>query len=607
MRAFFKYPTKLFTLMVLCFIGFNVFLLLLSAGIFYSTYSDLAYREIRETKTELLDETSQKLSNYVTGIQDTARFIVTNELIRGYLSTSPTSFYDFYSKSKDIYDEFQKMLSVKTGVYSIELYTDWNYPYLPVQDRFLYTYKDAEEQGWYGRMTRADGFWLASHPYSNGLSEIRMVSYVQRIISNHGQSLGIVKINIPDKMLFSALSKKLLSSHNEDYFVVMDSTGNYITSTLPSDAMLRFGADNAGVGEFFELIKDQPQLPKNGEIDGRNYSLIDSGSNSEYWSLMQFIPKDVFLESGREIRQLTIWLLAALILVSVPIAFWISKRLASPIHGIVESMHALEKGDFNVRMDASSIQEYLYLTTHFNRMVLRLKELIDRLNKEHRDRREAELNLLHAQIKPHFLYNTLDMIHWRALDYNAHEISQMVHQLSRLFRIGLSNDKWYVTVKDELDHARCYIAIQKFRQNFAIAYSEHSEPDLFSCLIPKIVIQPFLENAVIHGFGSRSDQAVIRVTVETEYDNGQQGLKISILDNGVGLPPGFDIDNTGGIGIRNVIDRIQLYCGPSYGVGIDRLESGFTRVSIRLPLIRDEEELNQLTRSLANEYDSIGG
>lgn len=606
MRTLFKYPTRLFTLMVLCFIGFNVILLLLSAGLFYSTYSDLAYREIRETKKELLEETSQKLSNYVSGIQDTARFLVTNELIRGHLADSPVSFYDFYSKSKNIYEEFQKLLSVKIGIHSIELYTDWHGSYLPVQDRFLYRYEDAETQGWLARMDKADGFWIPSHPYDQTSGSAEMVSYVQRIISNRGQSLGIVKINIPDRMLFNTLSKRLLSPSNEDYYVIMDSTGHYISSTLSPDLSIRFGQGIERKEDFARLLGDA-SLPMDGEIEGRKYNLISSDKNTEYWRLMQLIPRDVFLESGREIRQLTFWLLAALIGLSVPIAFWISKRLTSPIHRIVDGMRTLEKGDFNVRLGASSIQEYMVLTTHFNRMVLRLKQLIGRLNKEHRDRREAELRLLHAQIKPHFLYNTLDMIHWRAMDYQAHEISQMVHQLSRLFRIGLSNDKWYVTVKDELDHARCYIAIQKFRQNFDIVYSEQAEPDLFSCLIPKIVLQPFLENAVIHGFGSRADQAVIEVKVEAESGDVLPSLRLSIVDNGVGFPPDFVIENAKGIGIRNVIDRIHLYCGPSYGVEIDRLDSGQTRVSLRLPLIRDEEELNQLTRSLADEYDSLGG
>src|SRR5690606_25528069 len=199
---------------------------------------------------------------------------------------------------------------------------------------------------------------------------------------------------------------------------------------------------------------------------------------SQSWMLYQLISKDVLRQNAEQIGKLVLALLLALILLSIPLAFWVSKRLTAPINGIVEGMRTVEKGDFNVRLQSSSIQEYLYLTTHFNRMIQRLRDLIGRLNQEHRDRREAEMLLLQTQIKPHFLYNTLDLIHWRALDHNAQDISMMVKQLSKLFRIGLSNDKWYVTVRDELAHARCYMAIQQFRQKFDIDYKESTDSDL---------------------------------------------------------------------------------------------------------------------------------
>ncbi|RED61801.1 sensor histidine kinase [Cohnella lupini] len=586
MRKRFKYPTKLFTLMVLCFVGFNSLLLLISGVVYYGTYSEIAYREIRLAKKELLDETSQKLSNYVAGIQDTARFLVTNTMVQQYLSVEPESEYDFVFKSRQLYEEFQKLATVKAGLHSIELYTDWLIGYPTFQDQFMHPIKEAQAEGWLERMDRSDGYWIASHDHSS----IGMISYVHQIIGNRGEILGIVKINIPDKMLFEILDKDGSAENVPDYYVVLDSGGNYIASVLPTGITVPERAD--------EMVN---------AVSGTKYSVIQSDANSQYWMLLQLISKDVFKQSGKEIRTLIVGLLSALILLSIPLAFWVSRRLTSPIYGIVEGMRSIEKGDFNVRMNASSIQEYLYLTTHFNRMVHRLKELIGRLNQEHRDRREAEIQLLHAQIKPHFLYNTLDLIHWRALDYNAHEISLMVQQLSKLFRIGLSNDKWYVTVRDELAHARCYMAIQEYRQNFSTEYAENVESDLFDAIIPKIILQPFLENAVIHGFQNRHDNAVVHVDIEQRDEIGGKQLIVTIADNGCGLPDGFDIQTASGIGIRNVIDRIHLYCGPKYGVHIASGAHGGTQVIMNLPLIRNEEEMEQLTRSLSHEFDSLGG
>src|SRR5690606_34656257 len=151
-------------------------------------------------------------------------------------------------------------------------------------------------------------------------------------------------------------------------------------------------------------------------------------------------------------------------------------------------------------------------------------------------------------------------------------------------------------VRDEIIHARCYMVIQEYRQNFDIAYSEQVQSELHDAIIPKIIVQPFLENAVIHGNWQKGEKAVVTVTFEARGEGGIEQLFVTITDNGCGVPEGFDAASTGGIGIRNVIDRIQLYCGPMYGVQVTPGEQGGTRVVIKLPLIRHEEEMEQLRR-----------
>lgn len=615
MRLLRMKKTKLFTLIALCFFGMNAAFLLASGVLFYSIYTDLAFKEIEAAKSDLLEATSEQLSSYVSGIQDTAIFLVTNEMIREHLAFPPDSFYEFRADTKDIYDQFLKMLSVKPGVHSIELYTDAYRGYTPVHDRFLYPLSKAAEEGWLERFALADGFWLSARAEEDGENEggedaELMVSYVHGIIGETGRMLGVVKINIPARELFRVLSKDFPAVGSDDYYVVMDSRGEYIASTLPPGLSYRFDGA-AGIEErehFAAAYREAPTaLLKGGDISGRVYNAVFASSGRQDWKLVQLIAKDVFLKNREQIQWLSFALLTALLLLSIPIVLWISKRLTSPIRDIVEGMHAVEKGDFTVRLNGSPVHEVQYLTTHFNRMVGRLGELVWQLNKEHVDRREAELNLLQAQIKPHFLYNTLDLIHWRALDHRAEDISQMVHQLSKLFRIGLSNNKWYVSVKDELVHAQCYLAIQKYRQSFAIRYTERVDKALYGCLIPKIVLQPFLENAVVHGFRSRQDDASIEVTVEAVAASGEEQLWLTIADDGCGLPEAFDARATKGIGIRNVADRIHLYCGLRYGVDIGAREGGGTTVRLRLPLVRSEDEIEKLRRSLTHEDDLACG
>jgi len=608
MRSILAYPRKLFAIIVLCFFGLNALFLLVSGAAFYATYTDLAYREIKEAKTELLQASSHQLSSYVKGIQDTAVFIVTNDMVQDHLTTRPESFFDFHFRSKEIYDYLLRMQSVKEGIHSIELYTDQYEGYTPVQDNFLYSYAEAQRQGWLPGLAEADGFWNRAREGAGGSGRPPMVSYVHRVMGDGGQTLGVIKINIPVRELFRALSQAYPADDSDDYYILMDTRGEYIASTLPEGEAVRYGAASAVDPErVAEALRASTKEAGSVDIAGRTYSVVHADGGTGNWKLTQLLARDVFVGSREEVQRLTIVLLSVLIVVSIPVVFWISRKLTSPIGDIVGAMHTVEKGDFSVRIQGSSIYEYQYLTSQFNRMVSRLKELMWQVNKEHTDRREAEMRLLQAQIKPHFLYNTLDMIHWRALDYNARDISQMVHQLSKLFRIGLSNDKWYVAVKDEFVHADCYMTIQKYRQQFPIRYTENVQRELYGCLIPKIVLQPFLENAVIHGFRGRKEEAAIEVTAErAAYDN-EEMLVIRIRDDGVGLPDGFDVRTAKGIGIRNVIQRIRLYCGPQYGVAVRPAPNGGAEAEIRLPLVRDEEEIERLRRSLWHEDDTAGG
>ena len=253
-------------------------------------------------------------------------------------------------------------------------------------------------------------------------------------------------------------------------------------------------------------------------------------------------------------------------------------------------MRQLEKGDFDTRVQLSFTEEYAHLAYGFNHMASQLTTLMEQVKDESRAKREAQTGLLEAQIKPHFLYNTLDMIHWRALDYEAKDISRMIVQLSKLLRIGLSGGRLFIRVRDELEHARCYVNIQSERLPFSIQYQEQIDPHIRGCYIPKIILQPFIENAVMHG---HPEEGTLRIQVHMHEEVGpHEDIVIRIADNGRGLPEGWKLEETCGIGVRNVHQRIQLYCGKRYGVQLSDRESGGVEVTITLPRIETDEQLN---------------
>lgn len=188
------------------------------------------------------------------------------------------------------------------------------------------------------------------------------------------------------------------------------------------------------------------------------------------------------------------------LLLSALLAYFFIRSMIRPVRRLIQEMRKLERGDFRAHMSESLTEEYTQMSYGFNHMVHRLQELMQREREASAAKREAQAGLLEAQIKPHFLYNTLDMIHWKAMDYDAEDISYMITQLGKMLRIGLSGGRMLIRLRDELEHARCYVSIQRERLPIAIAYTESiPDPAVRSYFIPKVILQPLIENSIIHG------------------------------------------------------------------------------------------------------------
>ncbi|WKL04697.1 sensor histidine kinase [Paenibacillus amylolyticus] len=308
------------------------------------------------------------------------------------------------------------------------------------------------------------------------------------------------------------------------------------------------------------------------------------------WRLVQTIPVYTLLSPLRQAGWQILGIAVLGLLCSAVLAYLFVRQIIRPLRQLIKRMRQLEKGDFDTRVQLSFTEEYAHLAYGFNHMASQLTTLMEQVKEESRAKREAQTGLLEAQIKPHFLYNTLDMIHWRALDYEAKDISRMIVQLSKLLRIGLSGGRLFIRVRDELEHARCYVNIQAERLPFSIQYQEKIDPRIRGCYIPKIILQPFIENAVMHG---HPEEGTLRIQVHMhEVEGPYEDIVIRIMDNGRGLPEGWKLEETCGIGVRNVHQRIQLYCGKRYGVQLGDRESGGVEVTITLPRIETDEQLN---------------
>ncbi len=276
------------------------------------------------------------------------------------------------------------------------------------------------------------------------------------------------------------------------------------------------------------------------------------------------------------------------------LSYYIPLSITRPIRKLSEVTDQVAKGDLSVRFDARSGVEVSRLSDSLNAMIDKINELLAQVTKEQIRLRKAEFELLQMQINPHFLYNTLDTIVWLAEAGKQKEVVQMVGSLSEFFRTSLNQGKDIIPIREELQHVRSYLEIQQVRYQDILEYEIHVPEKLGKYLIPKITIQPIVENALYHGI--KNKRGLGRILVNGRKEEGH--FVIEVQDNGIGineerlkqvrdkiqyrLSAGNDI-----YGLYNVNERIRLNFGEKFGISIESVYGEGTVVSIFLPYMEE--------------------
>lgn len=590
-----KKKVKLTTIIVSSFVTvFALFLLGISL-MSYNVFFDFTSKEISEARLSLLNENAKKISSFNAGISDSAAYIAANQTVIDTFSNPVESEYQAVEEQRALADLLNVVASLKRDIHSIELYTDRYDEFPRITYGGLYTMDDLEQENWFPMFDRMDNGWVPKHVSRMGAQP--MVSYVHRLMNHRGSTVGYIKVNVLDENIFTYLSDQETTESAGESIVVLNSGGRILTQKASEEAAKLIESITEPVpnepfmilGDEFEGMSNHHQIVTHHK---ERYLFLISRPNNERWRLVQLIPIDSLYRETRKLGWFVFLLGLCGLLLSVPLAYWVGKRIILPILRIIQGMRNVEKGRFDTRIEPHYIEEYDILANNFNHMISELDESLRKLKSENRARRDAELRTLQNQITPHFLYNTLDIIHWKAMDRQAEDISLMVNQLSKMFRIGLSGGKTFITVRRELEHAKCYVQIQSLRLNQRIRYDAQIPAGIKEYFVPKVVLQPFIENSMRHGYpDDYSGEIVVKVSARIVERNHLSSLEFLITDNGAGLPEGWRPGDATGIGIRNVQERIWMYCGAEYGIELYNLPQGGAAARIWLPVIKDEADL----------------
>lgn len=377
---------------------------------------------------------------------------------------------------------------------------------------------------------------------------------------------------------------------NGGYIYLMDSKGEIIwhpkfeliaSGRVKENNLVAAGYDDGSREEIF---------------NGTRQTVVTKTVGYTGWKLVGVIKGTGISLNMLKTRLFIVFVILLIIFIVILINSYISFRVTNPIRELEKSVKALEEGNLDADIYMGGSYEVQHLGKSVQDMKFRIKGLMQDIVNEHEEKRKSEFDSLQAQINPHFLYNTLDIIVWQIENEKQSEAVHTVTALARFFRLSLGKGKNIVTVKDEIDHVKNYLMIQHMRFKNKFDYEFDIAEDVLELPSLKLMLQPLVENAIYHGMEFMDGDGMIMVKAWREEDE----LYLSVADNGLGMTEdkvetiltGKSTSGNGrgsGIGVKNVNERIKLYFGEAYGLTIDSEPDEGTTVIIHLPA-KDEKE-----------------
>lgn len=350
-------------------------------------------------------------------------------------------------------------------------------------------------------------------------------------------------------------------------------------------------------------LKDGNKYENNIEIWENDVQIVTALMRETIFQYIYYEIKDIqkarteYQDFFMQMIRFSIIAFALILILITFLSYYIPLSITHPIRKLSEVTDQVAKGDLTVRSDVRSGAEVSVLNDSLNTMIDKINELLEQVKTEQGRLRKAEFELLQSQINPHFLYNTLDTIVWLAEAGEQKKVVDMVGSLSDFFRTSLNQGKDMVSVKEELQHSRSYLEIQQVRYQDILQYEIQVPETLFCYLIPKITIQPLVENALYHGIKNKRGIGKIMITGKREKDY----FVLIVEDNGAGMSrerleavregmnQKFQTEKDI-YALYNVNERIRLNFGQKYGLSIDSVLGEGTTVQVMLPFTYQERE-----------------
>ncbi len=573
-------------------------LIVIPLGLF-SLYSFFRVQDVIRNQTlaaaqNAFDDTHLSIQRVFRQLDDVVDILSTEPLVYTMASNDPRD-YSYIRRLEDsaqLSNTFQQLCTL-SGVDRIHLFVNNDYPYSNTQGSIVQIH-DIEDHRWYQLTQQSDGsLWCAPADYQDEpISQQQRFSSIRTIFnpSSVKEPLAILSADLDASRVYDLLNSTSI-------------TENGMLLLLRGDRILHASDSAVFDAPLDTLVSSLPE-PNDEvwtriEVDGSGYYAQCRSLGSSDWAIASILPHADIVQPSRDLSVEMLSIVVAVAAVAYLLAYLISQSTLKRLSQLTETMKTVENGDVAVRLTPVGDDEIAQLMGSFNQMMGRLDTLMEEKVEYGRQIKNLELKALQAQINPHFLYNSLDLINCTAINRNVPEISRMVNALGRFYRLSLSKGREVISLSDELKHAKLYVDIQNMRFEDRIRVTWDLDPLCNDCQIIKIILQPLIENAIIHGIFEKPSKCG-QLTVTTRRCD--DGIRITVADDGIGMdeatrlanfsvsPPGEIAATAGGYGVRNIQDRLHLAYGEPYGLFCESTPGQGSTVTVYIPAIEQDSQ-----------------
>lgn len=570
--------------MLLFYVGSIILPLIIISIVIYTQVSGSMIEKVRYSSTRSYEQAKDYLEYRMLQAIYLSDVVVTNSTIQNYLGKTSQDVHEQLAMREVLQRTLQSLESSKQYL-DIKIYIPNHLSDTRDGER-IFVMREGWAQSWYTHK-RISKVYFAPDLYLEKELSRKKIALVRDIVrdDNYRNRIGILRIDMDEKDIAMTLENAVVTPGAVTYLVNEE---NIVVATSNDAQMMKLELWEDRKASFSHKCQWDNELVKCC-FDGQNIYYMAASIQNTDWDMVTVIPESDLMNDVLRVQVMVLVVMGIFIVLTSIVGTMIISRIVRRIEYLVESMKTVQEGNLNIQLNNDCSDEIGVLYDNFNTMIERTSDLMDTQYKMGQKLKSAELKALQSQINPHFLYNTLDMINWLAHAGRTGEICSAVIALSKYYRLILNKGEDMLTLERELSHVNYYMKIQDIRYPGKITFIQDVDPGILDGMVPKIILQPLVENAIVHGiFEKKGKQGTIKITgrLETEHI-----ICLTVEDDGMGMDEetlrqimdGTIRSSGSGYGVRNVNARIELMFGEGFGLTYESCLSKGTRVTLRFP------------------------